>query len=301
VPNSLKELANQLLNNTRNRVQDTVAGKIKGLADDVISKVPYGDQLSQWAGIDRVAKLVRDNDADPASLQRFISLLKAEGIQTTDRFMVQFSKPQIDLPADTNAMVALSLLCEEASLPQHSLRTRTVKINGLESHRASGIDYHSDTITFGFYLQRTLRAKRFFENWMDGIVSPVTREIAFYNDYTADVEMTILDKSNSPVFKIKLMECFPRSVEAIPLSFGSHQAMKLQVKMAFNKWVAVKHTEDSIMQAGDSLVDQADNSFLGNLERQAINGMRDIGIRTATQKIGGPIVGAVNKILSRTR
>lgn len=302
--NSLKELANQLLTTGKNRAEQAILGKL----GDVVNRIPYGDQLSQWLGVDRGAHTSRGNEHDPTNLQAFLSLLKTEGLVTADRFKVTFTAPTninpqgaqnvgVGVPART-----LSLLCEEASLPQHSLRTRTVRINGLDSHRAAGLDYHSETITFGFYLQQSLRAKKFFDNWMDGIVSPISREMTYYKDYTAPVEICILAKDNAPLYTVQLMDCFPRNVHAIPLSFGNTQMLKVMVDMTFNRWTVLGSTgEHDVEQQGSAVVDNADNSFLTQIERQAIGSIRDIGVRVATQKIGGPIVRAVNEILGRTR
>lgn len=293
--NSLKELANQLLTTGKNKAEQQILGKI----GDVVNKIPYGDQLSQWLGVDRGAHTTRGDEHDPTNLQAFLALLRTEGITTADRFKVTFTPPKVvvGVPART-----LSLLCEEATLPQHSLRTRSVRINGLESHRAAGLDYHSETITFGFYLQQSLRAKKFFDNWMDGTVSPLSREIAFYQDYVAPIEITILAKDNSPLYSVILVDCFPRNVQAIPLSYGNQQMLKVMVDFTFNSWTVRGSTfEHDVEQQGVAAIAEADNSFLSQLERQAITSIRDIGVRTVTQKIGGPIVSAVNSILGRTR
>lgn len=173
--------------------------------------------------------------AGTSDVEAFISLLRQDGVARSDRFVVEFHPPsKLNVTSDT--LRTLSLVCEETTLPGKSITTRVARINALSEHRAGGVDFTGESIAFQFYIDGNYEARNFFEKWMNIIVDPKTREVSFYRDYIGEVTIKTLEMSNQAITETKLEECFPRSVNVVPLSYTDGNVMRLQVIMTFKRW-----------------------------------------------------------------
>jgi hypothetical protein len=178
-----------------------------------------------------------------SDVETFITIIKQRNIVRSDRYLVKFPVPM----GHTNySAEAISLLCHEATLPGMTLHTRQAMFNALPEQRAHMIDFGGEAITFTFYLDGDWSAKRFFEDWMSMIVSPITRQVGFYNNYKQDVEIHNLNMGNDPSLVTKLIDAFPRAIQPIPLSYSNPDIAHLQVTMTFRKWEIVDYNTNDL-------------------------------------------------------
>ncbi len=131
-------------------------------------------------------------------LQNFIAWIRGNGLQKTNRFLLNIESP-LGLISNATEDAAgiikndLILACEDISLPAKTIQTRTLRLSGLNEQRAHTVDYGgTQGFTVTFLVDHTHDLQTFFEDWTKLLVSHETREIGEYNSYTANATLYFL-------------------------------------------------------------------------------------------------------------
>jgi hypothetical protein len=143
----------------------------------------------------------------------------------------------------------MNLLCKSAALPASNIgvievpfRGRTVKIAG---------DRTFDTWSPTFIVDKNMRTRALFENWMDQINGHAGNtadliEPNSSNGYTSDILVHQLEKGETPtdskfIRTYKLWYAFPTNVSQIDLAYDSNdQIEEFSVEFQYSYWT----TED---------------------------------------------------------
>ena len=184
-------------------------------------------------------------DAKVPTLEEFIALVRERGLARQERFFVCIS----DLDSD------LTLLCDEATLPGKNIAVRTLRINGMDEYRASTVDYGGNSITLSFIIDTDWTARQAMEQWVATCVSNRMEgnEVGFYADYVKQIELYTLvpqDEREAPEkisFYITLMDCFPTSINVMPLSYGANGVHKMSVTFSYKYWTSSFETVDAVV------------------------------------------------------
>ena len=88
---------------------------------------------------------------------------------------------------------------------------------------------------------------------MGSIIDPVTELISYRSEYATDVWIQQLDKNNTPIYGIKLLNAYPTSVSGVALSNESTDATQsISVSMTYERF----EIEGSIRSTIDSTKDK---------------------------------------------
>jgi hypothetical protein len=94
-----------------------------------------------------------------------------------------------------------------------------------------------------FHVDRNMRIRRFFEDWMHLIVDPVRFTVGYQENYISDIFIRQLDEQNNITNEIKLIEAFPRNINLMDLNNNSsNQTHRLNVLFAYRYWINTART-----------------------------------------------------------
>lgn len=163
----------------------------------------------------------------------FISKVRKNDLARSNRFEVL-----INSPANFITDREVSLLCEEAQIPGLQIMWTPTKISHWTEQRAHGIEYFGDTAAFTFFCDDNWDARTYFENWMTLIADPLSKEVAFPEDYTGSVEVYTLDREDNRVTRWKLYDAFPRLMNILPMGQSAEGIVRVNVTFAFRRWTS---------------------------------------------------------------
>ena len=144
------------------------------------------------------------------------------------------------------------LLCSEASLPGTSLATAEVKDNFMGiSQEFAHTRLYTD-FDFTFYVDNDYKSIKFFEGWIDFISSgsdaqdganPLNsnyyRRMRYPDTYKCQT-MTITkferNVGNTNTIKYSFINVFPKTVSAIPISYGGADILKVNVSFNYDRY-----------------------------------------------------------------
>lgn len=158
------------------------------------------------------------------SLYEFISQIKGEGLSRTNRFLVNIASPAALGGSDARL---IQLYCEQAALPGMAYASTPVRSFG--ENREVVYERNFEPIALTFYVDRKMSVLSFFNDWMDTIVNPNTRESSYYDDYTTQMNITVQDVADNDTYEVEFREVYPKSVGAIQLDYNSKDVAKLTV------------------------------------------------------------------------
>lgn len=165
------------------------------------------------------------------NLDDFRSKIFKDSLARTNRFEVD-----IAVPGETNSDI-VSLYCEQASLPMLSINTRQQKTYGPLQQRPISSEYGGEGISFTFHVDRGMKVRQFFEDWLHRIVNPNDFTVSYQDTYTSTMYVRQLDEQNNVTHEIKFNEVFPRNINMMELNHSSqNQTHRITVLFAYRYW-----------------------------------------------------------------
>lgn len=183
------------------------------------------------------------------SIDKFMASVRSEGLMRTARFEVFFPVPKIfaNNKLYSGDMNKILLYCESVNLPGLSLSTTQARTFG--EIREIPWEKMFDNVNLSFYLDNSMQIKMFFDNWISNIQDPVTRNFAYYNDYTVDLQIKVFDLINKTKYTVTLYECYPKAIAPINFDMASKDVAKLQVSMNYKYWKSTQDTSTTSPEA----------------------------------------------------
>ena len=166
---------------------------------------------------------------------------------------------------------AVSLRCESVQLPGRNLNTLTdTNIYGPTREIVNGVTYAED-ITMTFQASSGLNERVFFEEWQKQAFDENSWNVGYYNDYVSEVQIYLLDRKDQRRYGLRLLEAFPKTIEATELNQGSNnELIKTSVNFSFRYWETLDANRIS-RPLGDliasNLIDTVQRSINANLPR----------------------------------
>lgn len=175
------------------------------------------------------------------NLDDFKSSIRQGSLARTNRFEVNILKPP-RLASDDERLV--SLYSEQTSLPPINLNVRSYKIWGPTIHRPQSIEYGGEGISITFHVDRDMRVKKFFDDWLDIIVSGDNYTVSYQEDYATTVDIHQLNEQNDITYTAQLVNAFPRSMNLMELNNASqNQTHRLVVTFAYEYWLSPRSSQ----------------------------------------------------------
>ena len=177
------------------------------------------------------------------SLERFRSaVLDGAGLARNNRFEVIITPPRGLSDRGPESELA-SLYVEQASVPLLNIFAKPFKIFGPTYQRPITSEYGGEGMPITFHVDRNMRIRRFFEDWMHLIVDPVRFTVGYQENYISDIFIRQLDEQNNITNEIKLIEAFPRNINLMDLNNNSsNQTHRLNVLFAYRYWINTART-----------------------------------------------------------
>lgn len=197
------------------------------------------------------------------NLQKFVSESK-QGFARTNRFEVLITPPPILNKKSDSELV--SIFAEVSNLPPLNINVRPFKTFGPLHQRPIGSDYGGDGLSMTFHLDSGMKVKRFFDDWMENIVSRGVNgypqfTVRYQSDYITSIILRQLSPSggslgpgsvndlstSNPVnnpggeddvsYEVELLEAFPRSMNLVEFNNAAqNQTQRLTIVFAYRYW-----------------------------------------------------------------
>ena len=183
------------------------------------------------------------------SVETFRSKLESGGGPAYgDRYHVSFKAPD-GVILEANAYLAtentekitnrLSWLCDTINIPSRSLTTTEFRTYGLPVKRPYGSVYTESQMEF--LCTRNMGEKKFFDAWLNYIFNNNSYDIAYYKNYTTDIDIYHLDRSmtnfNESTYHIKLEEAYPTLVGEISMNHTATEVLKIPITFTYKKYI----------------------------------------------------------------
>ena len=195
--------------------------------------------------------------------RKSISQVKAQLLNpaTTSHFQVSVSfqdsrfnryKQEIGLNLDQGR---LNILCSDTVLPGSSFATADITNNipGVRERHVYRRTY-DDSIQLSFYCDADQYLPiRFFEAWMNYISNMTSSgsnkiqnedyhyRVKFPREYRGNLEISKFEKNldsrrQTKILTYKFVNCFPLSINSMPVSYDASQVLKCTVNMAYSRY-----------------------------------------------------------------
>lgn len=164
-------------------------------------------------------------------LNDFLGQVRRRGLAFSNRFEIVLKSP-------VGGDRVPSLLCEEATIPGLQALWSPTKIGMWTENRVHGIEFFGESAAFTFYCDTDWGVREYFENWMGEAVNFETKEPAFYDEFTGEVDVIALDKQDNRVKRWTLYEAFPRLLNITPVAHGGDGVVRVTVTMSYRYWEA---------------------------------------------------------------
>ena len=167
-------------------------------------------------------------------LDRIKSLInKHDGFQMQNRYKVIL--PNIHLGNDT---IAMDVFCRSVTIPGKALTTVNRRTNMKDI--AVPVAYTTEeTIQMQFLETNDNLISRYFDFWLDTIVSPFDYKVQYRDNYARNVFILKLDKQNDFTYGILLRNAYPKSKALVTHSNDGNQVLEQIIIMAYEDYEIV--------------------------------------------------------------
>ena len=132
----------------------------------------------------------------------------------------------------------VALLCESASLPSKIITSFDYAYKGYKQNIKIPSGCFNEDVTLTFLLTNDYYAKKMFNQWQNGVMTPETYTAAYEEDYKSDVTIFQMDENGAQIYGIKLRNAYPLSVNAITLdNTASSSIQRMSVVLTYEEAV----------------------------------------------------------------
>jgi len=132
----------------------------------------------------------------------------------------------------------LALQCETAELPGRALNTQDVKIYGPTFKVPFQTVFQDTTLTF--LCTNDFYERKLFDRWIEAIHPSDTYNFRYSKEsdtaYTTNIKIIQYDEFIKQIFAVELIDAFPISIAAQPLSWSEEGFHRLSVTFAYQKY-----------------------------------------------------------------
>ena len=143
----------------------------------------------------------------------------------------------------------LGILCSDAVLPTSTLATAEVKNNFMGVPQQFAHTRFYTDISYSFYIDEDYTLLKIFEGWMEYITSGASRDVeqdhrAYYrrmrypDSYKCNtMYINKFEKNYKRTLRYRFVNVFPKSIDAVPVSYGSADILKVSVNFNYDRYI----------------------------------------------------------------
>lgn len=176
-------------------------------------------------------------------LSQFISNVK-DGMAKNTHYSVFITRPNV-VPSTlygNSELNRLMLFCESTQLPGLSVATAPIRTYG--EIREMPYEKLFDSISLSFYVDKEMKVKYFFDEWISNIQNPTSRTFSYYDDYTTDIEIIVYDAAQNTRYRVVLYEAYPKTVAPVEMTYNGKDIMRTNVTLNYRYWESNLMTND---------------------------------------------------------
>lgn len=185
----------------------------------------------------------------------FISAFGDKGYARANRYKVSFHLPRgisasgvftntnseagkiNQFHSDTNTKGKVDVMCHTCTLPSREIQGLEIKQFG-PTHRMPVTGSYMP-ISFAFYSGADLSVRQYFETWQTSVINISSNTFNFYNEFTSDVKIEILDIEGNTSYYVDVYEAWPSSISQVDYSYSNTDtAQSFMVVMQYRYWQA---------------------------------------------------------------
>lgn len=174
----------------------------------------------------------------------------------------------------------LGLQCETAELPGKSIITADAKVYGPTYKVPYQTQYTETTLTF--VCTNDFYERKLFDRWLESIMPTDTNNLRYAKDektrYMTNFQVIQYDDFVKQIYAVEMIDAFPISVAAQPLSWAEDGFHRVSVQFAYSKYRTIY---DSKINIGDQIAEK-----LGSSLGAKIASSIDRVDQAITQKVG---------------
>ena len=171
----------------------------------------------------------------------------------------------------------VGIMCESFAFPgRNLLSSPDVNTYGPEREVVNG--YSFGDISSTFRLSSDQKEKQFFDTWQRLAYNTEDFSIGYYYDYVGEIRLYKLDEKDRRRYGIKLLECFPKTVDQMETTQGPGDLQRVNVTWAYRYWLSLADEAD----APKPLSDRAGDILVNSVVRNIYN-----NIPSVTRKLSG--------------
>ena len=182
-----------------------------------------------------------------SNIEQMMQNIIQNGLVTTNRYVVEFgfckaltqasilTNPSMNIFPDTKNLM---LRCTAAALPGQDIASQSYKIYGpLRQMPYEAI--YSGQLSLTYILSQDMRERAFFERWMDFIINKTNYKIAFYDEYTTTMSISVLNRNDEVMYRSHVQEVYPKTLGEIALATDKeNEYMTQEITFAFRKYTS---------------------------------------------------------------
>ena len=157
-----------------------------------------------------------------------------------------------------------ALMCEAFAFPGRNLTTTPdSNLYGPEREMVDG--YTFGDISSTFRLSSDMKEKQFFDTWQRLAYNPQDFSIGYYYDYVGEIRLYQLDEQDRRRYGIKLLECFPKTVDQMAVTQGAGDLQRVNVTWVYRYWLSLADEPNAPKPLEDRLAEIAINTVSKNI------------------------------------
>ena len=161
----------------------------------------------------------------------------------------------------------LSLQCEAAELPGKTLATTEAKVYG-PTYKVPYQTQYTET-TLSFVCTNDFYERKLFDRWMEAIMPSDTNNLRYAKDpesrYLTNIKIVQYDDFIKQIYAVELIDAFPVSIAAQPLSWSDDNFHRLSVQFAYQKYRTIYEGTYDLKEAAASIFGSwAASTIFGN-------------------------------------
>jgi len=150
----------------------------------------------------------------------------------------------------TERLKSLSFMCNQVLLPDREITTLDFTVKPGVTQKIASYQTFGQMLPMTFYCSPDLNEKRFFENWMNLVINPISRNANYYDEYAKFNTITVfvlpkffsgsfvdentVDENGNPLYYIKFYECYPTKITSSELANSKEEdLLELGVEIAY--------------------------------------------------------------------
>lgn len=172
----------------------------------------------------------------PANISELVGSITNTGLAYSNRYEVFIPFPP-NFPSQNTATIRdLTVRCDSVSIPGRSFSTTPFRFYG----PARNMPYeqiYSGEMTLSVMVSEDLRERNFFETWMGLVASRADYKFAFYDQYTTNIIVNILNRSDAPTYSFVIEETYPKMIGDLQVGYDKdNEFLRQDVTLCFRKY-----------------------------------------------------------------